>query len=156
MPITEHVLPPVNGNGEHATVRLSDYLLAVRAGDKAVQEERDRRYAEVKAAEEKALKVKEKADEVALGLQRDNQVYKDERANQLREQIASERGLYVTREDLAAVQREFTLALKPLSDFMTGAQRVDTVKRLDSAQFLQVIALLVVAAGVIFAIATGR
>jgi hypothetical protein len=142
--MTEHALPPVNGNGEHATVRLSDYLLAVRAGDTALAQERDRRYAEVKAAEEKALKVKEKADEVALGLQRDYQTYKDLKANELREQIASERGLYVTRDEL-----------KPVIDFVTGAQRVDTVKRLDSAQLVQVIALLVVAAGVIFAIVKG-
>ena len=45
--MTEHQLPPVTGNGEHATVKLSDYLLAVRAGDLAFNQERDRRDAEL-------------------------------------------------------------------------------------------------------------
>ena len=48
-----HPLPPVTGNGEHATVKLSDYLLAIREGDVALQQERDRRYADVAAEREK-------------------------------------------------------------------------------------------------------
>jgi hypothetical protein len=68
--------------------------------------ERDRRYAEVNTEKEKALKIKEEADKAALGLAREIQTYKDEKANELREQINSERGLYATKGDLqAAVEK---------------------------------------------------
>jgi chromatin segregation and condensation protein Rec8/ScpA/Scc1 (kleisin family) len=99
-------LPHVYGNGEDAKVSLREYIDAIRRGDKALEEERDRRYAEVKAAEEKALKVKETADAIALGLQRDYQAYKDIQANNLREQINRERNLYVTRDMMDSTLRE--------------------------------------------------
>jgi hypothetical protein len=141
---------PATGGG---WVTLRDHLAALRAADQALQDERDRRYAEVKAAEEKALKVKEKADEVALGLQRDNQVYKDEKANELREQISSERGRYVTREELASAIRELRAAIKPLTDYIAsdagrnqGAAGSRTEQRLTTSQ---VIAALAVAAAVV-------
>jgi len=67
-------------------------------------EERDRRYAEVNIEREKALKIKETADLAALGLAREIQNYKDEKANELREQISSERGLYATNKDLEPVK----------------------------------------------------
>ena len=95
---------------------------AIRAGDQAVAAERDRRYAEVSAEKEKALKIKETADLAALELAREIQTYKDEKANELREQISRERGLYATREDLAAVQREIQATLRPLSDYVTAQQ----------------------------------
>ncbi len=135
-------LPPVTGSGEYATVRLIDYLLAVRAGDIALAAERDRRYAEVKAAEEKALRVKEKADEVALGLSRESQTYKDEKANELREQISSERGLYATKNDIAGLREYFDALHRPVVEFIAGANRVDTVKRLDIGQILQLLSVV--------------
>jgi hypothetical protein len=45
--------------------------------------------------------------------------------------------------------------MAPLQAFVTGAQSVDTVKRLDVAQITQFLVLLVVAAGTIFAIIHG-
>lgn len=71
--------------------------------------ERDRRYAEVNVEKEKALAIKTEADKTALGLQRDVQLYKDEKANNLREQIGAERGTYATKDQLA-------VQLKPLTD----------------------------------------
>ncbi len=82
--------------------------------------ERDRRYAEVALEREKALKIKEEADKTALGLQRENQVYKDEKANQLREQIGSERGLYATKNDLVAVVEKLEATLKPLAEYVSS------------------------------------
>jgi len=67
-------------------------------------EERDRRYAEVNIEREKALKIKETADLAALGLAREIQNYKDEKANELREQINSERGLYATNKDIDPIK----------------------------------------------------
>ena len=93
-------------NGDWTVKTLAVHQEALRRADEKFEEERDRRYGEVKEAEEKALKIKERADEVALGLQRETQQYKDEKANQLREQISSERNLYVTQNDLAGVLRE--------------------------------------------------
>jgi len=85
-------------------VSLGKYLLAIRDGDQRVDAERDRRYAEVALARAEALKIKEEADKTALGLAREIQVYKDEKANELREQINSERGLYVTKTELEPIK----------------------------------------------------
>jgi hypothetical protein len=84
-------------------------------------EERDRRYSEVNIEREKALKIKETADLAALGLAREIQTYKDEKANELREQINSERGLYATKEDLRNLEDKLTALIKPLSEFVIGA-----------------------------------
>lgn len=137
-------------------VSLRDHLAALREADHALALERDRRYAEVKAAEEKALKVKEKADEVALGLQRDNQVYKDEKANELREQISSERGLYVTREELAGAVREIHALIKPLTEYTAGDEGRNmgaaghrTEQRLNVSQVVAVVAALIAAASLV-------
>jgi hypothetical protein len=81
---------------------LAVHHAALRESDEKFQLERDRRYAEVATEREKALKIKETADLAALGLAREIQTYKDEKANQLREQINTERGNYATQSDLRA------------------------------------------------------
>jgi len=86
------------------TVPLKEHLEALRAADMRFNEERDRRYAEVNIEREKALKIKETADLAALGLAREIQNYKDEKANELREQINSERGLYATNKDIDPIK----------------------------------------------------
>jgi hypothetical protein len=86
------------------TVPLKEHLAALREADLRFNEERDRRYAEVNIEREKALKIKETADLAALGLAREIQNYKDEKANELREQISSERGLYATNKDIEPIK----------------------------------------------------
>lgn len=110
-----------NGNGWtlHAYIAHNE---ALRIAEEKLQQERDRRYTEVKHAEEKALIIKEDADKTALGLQRDNQLYRDEKANELREQISSERGLYVRNSDLAAAVEKIEATIKPLVDFVSSQQ----------------------------------
>ena len=85
--------------------------------------ERDRRYAEVQSEREKALKIKEEADRMALGLAREIQIYKDEKANELRSQIESERGSYLTREEYiiqhTALIDKLETAVRPLNEFMS-------------------------------------
>jgi hypothetical protein len=90
---------------------LSVHMEELRAADERYGAERDRRYSEVALEREKALQIKEHADEAALGLAREIQSYKDEKANQLREQINAERGLYVTRPEF-----------KVVADYVTGQQ----------------------------------
>jgi len=86
------------------TVPLQKHLEALRDADARFNEERDRRYSEVNIEREKALKIKETADLAALQLAREIQTYKDEKANELREQINSERGLYATNRDIEPIK----------------------------------------------------
>src|SRR5580704_14773348 len=97
---------------------LRSHMFARLDGMEAVLAERDRRYAEVNAEKEKALKIKETADLAALGLAREIQTYKDEKANELREQISNERGLYASKTDLQAAVEKIEAMLKPLIEQM--------------------------------------
>jgi hypothetical protein len=97
--------PPTSGGGWTVDT-LKQHFDALRAADERFYNERDRRYTEVSVEREKALKIKDEADKAALGLAREIQTYKDEKANELREQIGSERGLYPTKNELTAAVRE--------------------------------------------------
>ena len=109
--------------GKHWTVEAYvTHNEAMRMADEKFQTERDRRYAEVKNAEEKALKVKEEADKTALGLQRENQQYKDEKANRLREQISSERGFYASKSDLGSAVDKIGITLAPIAAYILTQQ----------------------------------
>ncbi len=92
---------------------------AQRNGDMRVDAERDRRYAEVATEREKALKIKETADLAALGLAREIQTYKDEKANELRSQIERERREYPTRSELVAAVEKIEAVMHPLADYVT-------------------------------------
>jgi len=98
---------------------------AMRASQLQLDSERDRRYAEVNIEKEKALKIKEEADKAALGLAREIQTYKDEKANELREQINSERGHYATKADLTAAMEKVAAELKPLMDYVAAERGRD-------------------------------
>lgn len=123
---------------------LTDQL---RQSDATLAEERDRRYAEVAAEREKALKIKETADLAALELAREIQTYKDEKANNLRTQIEGERGNYATKDDLSTGIREVMAVIKPLTEYVSGqqggGQAVNTA-RLNIGTIATVIAALVV------------
>ena len=142
---------------------LHSHLTALRGAEQALTAERDlryaerdRRYAEVNVEKEKALKIKETADLAALQLAREIQTYKDEKANELREQINSERGLYVTRDELASAVRELQAVIKPLTEYASsdagrnmGAAGTRTEQRLNLSQVIAVAAVLVAAASLI-------
>jgi hypothetical protein len=118
------------------------------------EEERDRRYNELRTADQRAIEIKQHADETALGLAREAQLYRDIQANNLREQIAQERGQYVLREEW---QREhqtlidrMETALKPLAEYVAAQQGSDNAK-LDVRSIILSIAGLILAAGVLVA-----
>lgn len=113
---------PSNGHRGWTIATYAAHNEALRQAEKRFQKERDRRYTEVNIEKEKALKIKETADLAALSLARDIQIYKDEKANELREQIGSERGLYATKADLTAIAVQFTTELKPLTAFVSTQQ----------------------------------
>jgi hypothetical protein len=111
---------PPRDNLQYVTLR--HYLESLRAADQRFAEERDRRYAEVARERETALTEKNRADLRALGLARDIQDLRDEQANRLREQIASERGLYITKADHEALIERLDAGIKPLADFVAAQQ----------------------------------
>jgi vacuolar-type H+-ATPase subunit H len=100
-------------------------LLETRISFEArLREADDRRYAEVNVEREKALKIKETADLAALQLAREIQTYKDEKANELREQINRERGLYATHDDVKAVSDRLEALIQPVTTFVNAQQGV--------------------------------
>ncbi|MFZ0227403.1 MAG: hypothetical protein WAL41_10760 [Mycobacterium sp.] len=103
---------------------------------KKLWDERDRRYSELVTEREKALKIKETADERALKLASEIQAYKDEKANELRAQINSERGVYITRA-------EFEAANKPLVEFVLSSRAIADKRTIDYGQILAIMAIMV-------------
>jgi hypothetical protein len=121
---------------------------ALREADLRFDAERDRRMTEVNVEREKALKIKETADLAALQLAREIQTYKDEKANELREQISRERGTYITHAEI-----------KPFLDWITNQQGRQasandghTNRRLDVAQVLTIITVVLLAVGLVASI----
>ena len=148
----------------NSDLRLQIAVEAARLeGYRALQEERDRRYAEVAAEREKTLKMKEDADQAALQLSRDAQTYKDEKANELRSQIESERGIYMTRSEYIvqhqALVDRLDLAVKVVADQVDLlGQRVDTSSGAASGvlvarqQFFATMAICVALGGLVAAV----
>jgi hypothetical protein len=95
----------------------------------------------LRAADQRALQIKETADLAALQLAREIQTYKDEKANELREQINSERGEYATNKDV-----------EPLKAFVASQTgRAGGIGTLATILFSAAM-VIVAAAGVIVAI----
>lgn len=110
---------------ERNTWTIETYAIhneAVRAAEEKFLQERDRRYAEVRMTEEKMQWVKEQAERDAISLAREIQNYKDEKANQLREQINSERGMYSTKADLTAAVEKIGITIAPLISYISTQQ----------------------------------
>lgn len=76
----------------------------------------------LRAADQRALQIKETADGEALDLARQIQTYKDEAANELRSQINSERGIYATHDDLASAVEKIELVLAPVLAYVNSRQ----------------------------------
>jgi hypothetical protein len=128
------------------TISLQEHWEAIDKLREKFDNERDRRYSEVNIEREKALKIKEEADKAALGLAREIQSYKDEKANQLREQIGSERGSFATKEDLAAAMREIVASMQPLHTYV--ASMAGQAKQSESSR-VNVVALVSIGYGIV-------
>jgi hypothetical protein len=133
-------------------MKLKTHLQALRRADEKFFTERDRRYAEVAVEREKALRIKESADLAALQLAREIQTYKDEKANELREQINSERGHYASKEDLAGQLATITALLDPIRTYVASEQGQSKGVGLSFDRLLQIIfaGAAIVAIGVAF------
>ena len=124
--------PASTSTGGWTIDTVKEHFQVLRDADFRFYEERDRRYSEVNIEREKALKIKETADLAALGLAREIQDYKDEKANNLREQINAERGSYPTKAEM-----------KPFMDYITGLQGRDRGFGISWGAVVVVLALLV-------------
>lgn len=113
-------LPSEHRASDHVSLR--EHLEMRIAYEQQLRHADDRRYSEVNIEREKALKIKEEADKAALALARDIQVYKDEKANELREQISSERGLYTTKPELQSAIEKVEALLAPLTAYVNAQQ----------------------------------
>lgn len=124
---------PAAGTSTATDVSLREHLLALRAADLRLDAERDRRYSEVQIERDKA--------EV---LRAANQAYKDEKANELREQISRERGEYVTQAELKGVVAEIKATLGPVLEFV-ASQQGNRQGQLDARQIAQFVIGLILA-----------
>lgn len=122
----------------------------LRAAEVRFQEERDRRYTEVGQEREKALKIKETADLAALELAREIQVYKDSKANDLREQISSERGLYVTKLELQALSEKFEALISPMNNYVASQNGRSEGVSITSGVVVVVVTLIISTLGIVF------
>jgi hypothetical protein len=102
----------------------------------------------LRAADQRALSIKETADLRALELVSENQAYKEEKANKLREQIGEERGRYPTKDDLAAVVRELNAVVGPLTAYVASQQGQSKGIGMTTGTILAVIGALSGIAGV--------
>jgi hypothetical protein len=128
------------------SITVKKYWKALRRADRELMDERDKRYGAVAAEREKALKIKEAADDRALLLAREIQTYKDEKANELRSQIERERGSYATQSDLKAATEKWEALIKPLTEFQYragGAQDQKTDTRLNVNTVLVAMSVLI-------------
>lgn len=115
--------PSQNPTGPGWTVEtLRIHMESLRAAQERFDTERDRRYMELQVEREKALKVKEEAHLRALELASTIQAYKDEKANELRAQINSERGLYASHSEVGAAIDKVNETLKPLIQYYQAQQ----------------------------------
>ena len=101
----------------------SAYNEALRIASEKFEEERDRRYREVDAAHDEAVRVKEHSNAEALRLAREAQAYRDERDNRLREQINLERGSYATKDQLDALGQRLEAATDAMEDSYRAAHK---------------------------------
>jgi hypothetical protein len=110
----------------HGYVSLREYMDArFKDQDKAIEvafTAQKEALAAARAADKDALAIKERADRDALQLARDQQTYKDEQANRLREQLGQERGTYATKSDLAALSSKLEAMIAPLNTNMSMQQ----------------------------------
>jgi DNA primase large subunit len=99
---------------------LGEHFLALREADSRFDAERDRRYTSEAALRAEALRIKEEGDRRALELAREIQAYRDEQANNLREQISAERGHYVSHNELGSAIEKIEETLKPIASYVAG------------------------------------
>jgi len=106
----------------------------------------------LRAADQRALEIKQRADEQALGLAREGQTYRDEQANRLREQITQERVEAREREARLLTKEEYDRRHDDLVKLVNGLATVQAEGGGRSAGLDKLIAYGIGAAAVVVAV----
>ena len=125
----------------------ADHNEAMRAAD-------DRRYAEVNVEKEKALLIKTTADDEAMRLARESQVYKDQQTDVMREKNLAASGVYATNTDLTTAVNKIEKALKPVFEFISSQQGINKGSTTTKGELYALIAAGTAIVGVIYLIAS--
>lgn len=124
---------PASGTSAATDVSLREYAEAADRADfrllLRIAEERDRLYISELSHVRDLLHERDLRYQ-AVDVERDkanvlakaNQDYRDERANQLREQISEERVLYASKAEVEKVEEKMEALLKPVLDFVSAQQ----------------------------------
>ena len=108
-----------------------------------------RYFDELRAADQRALQIKQTADDGNLVLAREIQTYKDEQHNGLLQQLGEERTHYVTQDQHRALTEKLETLIKPVTEYMISQQgsmsgvhvaRLD--RRMDWQQVMQLAATI--------------
>lgn len=102
---------PAAGTSAATDVSLREYFAQHADWQWRFMQERDRRYAEVQAERDKAEVIRAST-----------QAYRDEKANELRDQLAQERLGYASKGDLTGAIETITATLKPIVEYIAGQQ----------------------------------
>ena len=113
----------------------------------------DRRYAEVNVEKEKALLIKTTADDEAMRLARESQVYKDQQSDASREKNLAASGIYATTTDLALVVEKIEKSLKPVFEFVSSQQGINKGATTTKGELYATIAAISAVVGVFFLLA---
>jgi len=150
----------VSDRDHSEAMRISDV-----AHNEAMRSADDRRYAEVNVEKEKALLIKTTADDEAMRLARESQVYKDQQSDAMREKNLAASGIYATNADLSAVTSTLNAnllavsdkiekSLKPVFEFVSSQQGVNRGSTDSTSKMYTNIAIICSIIGVIFLVAS--
>jgi hypothetical protein len=145
-------------------VSLKEHIEALRMADRVLQEAKEsaleKAVTAAFAAQKEAQSIKDRGDAEALRLAREIQQYKDEKANELREQIGSERGDYATKDDLGkaidkvgalnhATYEKLEATIAPLVNYVTLQQGGNTGRDKDWAKLISAILATAAIVGIV-------
>lgn len=106
----------------------------------------------LREADQRALAIKQTADEQALALSREAQHYRDEQANKLRDQINEERGSYLTQDVYTERHEELVRRIGAIEKALAEGGGRDRGKTDSSARLVTMLSLGVGFIGVIVAV----
>ena len=110
---------------DHSIWSLPAYIIYnedLRAADKELRIESDRRYGEVNIEREKALKIKDTADRDALELSRKRQEERDTQSDAMRDQTLASSGVYATNASVAKSFEKLEETLAPFIKYVAELQ----------------------------------
>lgn len=113
---------PASGTSAATDVSLREYVTLDKDWQWRFLQERDRRYMEVEEERDRRYREVQVERDKAEVIRAATQAYRDEKANELREQLASERLDYASKGDLTGAIETITATLEPIVRYVAGQQ----------------------------------